>query len=560
MQPLYIGKAMGLGEDDQEEPLRLTADDLTTHVHGIGGTRSGKSKLIEWMAREFIRRRHGCCRIEPPGTLYNDLVSCLANPVTVRKEVILFDPSSTTRVVGFNPFGPGDEELTARVTRLIRATVKAWGAIDTDETPRLERWLRCSYHTLLEGGYTLDAMKYLMTWARKAERDYLTSKVTDELVMSEWETLADYKRAVDFDGQLESTRSRMFRFLHSKQISRVMGLSSNALDIGRIIEDGKILLVNLQPSSVLSVEQAEVLGTLLVDELWHHTQKRRARPRDPFFLIIDEFQKFLTPDIPDMLDEAAKRGVHLMLFHQRLDQLKSRDPEAYSAVMTNARTKLVFGALSREDAHTMVQEIFPGQVDLQKVKYTIKQTKFWPVYERDVVLHKGRGTGSGSSVGDASGMRDVWDPGTETWTSMPSSVSSTSATHQDVETEGSADIPIFMQEPFTEESSRQTYTLEELLWQFSDRLMLQYQRHFMVRRPGRETLAAVTPYVKSWHLTPETIERYIERCLEEYPSVAEVDASLQRERDNIKRAAADWATKSEPRILSSSAPRRRRTF
>src|SRR5260370_27141177 len=119
-----------------------------------------------------------------------------------------------------------------------------------------------------------------------------------------------------------------------------------------------------------------------------------------------------------MLDQAAKYGIHLFLFHQHLSQLRQLDEQAYGAVMTNARSKAVFGGLSREDARTMAEEIFPGQIDLKRVKFLVEQTKFWPVYSRDKVYN----TSSGRSAVETSGTAESWNPTLEEW--VPSSTSS----------------------------------------------------------------------------------------------------------------------------------------
>src|SRR5262249_25976320 len=110
MKPLFLGKGRSIDGAEGEGPLVLTAKDLDSHVHGVGGTRSGKSKLIEWLARQLITRRHGFCLIDPHGTLYNSLVQWLAYLSGRRRDIVLFDPSSESRVVGFNPFVRGREE------------------------------------------------------------------------------------------------------------------------------------------------------------------------------------------------------------------------------------------------------------------------------------------------------------------------------------------------------------------------------------------------------------------------------------------------------------------
>lgn len=540
---LWIGYTNGA---DGPEKLYLDEEDLETHVHGIGGTRTGKSKLIEWIARELIRNRAGFCLIDPHGQLYDELVMWLTY-LRPDREMILFNPSSTDRIVGFNPFTHDSGDIGARVDRLVRATAKAWGEPNADATPRMERWLRVLYTTVLQSGETIDITKFLFEWSERDVAAVLTARVTDDLVLSELATLKGYTRAQDFDGQIESSKNRLFRFLSSQQIRRVMGLSTNNIDVEDIIEKGKVLLVNLQPSETLSEDQSRLVGTLLLNEIWEVAMRRRPsraseKPR-PFYVILDEFQKFLTPTIPDMLDQAAKYGIHLMLFHQRLDQLRARDPEAYSAVMTNARIKLVFGALSREDARTMVEQIFPGQVDMKQVKNIIEQTKFWPVYGRDVVRSRGSSTGSGHT----SSSGQTWNPYLEEFVPSDGRGDTETSSWQ----EGEADIPIFYPEPFREVSSVEYYSLEEVLWQMSDRLMEQYQRHFMVRRPGRPTEPAITPFLKQWYAKPESTARYVDRVLGEFLSGAEVDLRLSDRRELLLQAA-------EPQIEASESPRSRK--
>lgn len=530
MKPIFIGK------DEEGSPVYLGDDELQTHVHGIGASRTGKSKLIEWIARELVRNRQGFCLIDPHGFLYDDLVRWLAY-LQPDREIILFEPGSDDRITGFNPFQKTNRgDLGTLVDRRVQATVKAWGAANTDSTPRLERWLRCLYWALMEQGHSLDVARYFLSWQQKEIRDYLISTIQSDTVRGEWQELASISKLADFWAQIESTKNRLlFRFIEPPQIRRTMGLSDNNIDLEDVIESGKILLVNLQPKKHrLSPENAHVIGTLLLSELWEIASQRRqgpgGRPPPPFFVIIDEFQTFLTPDIPQMLDQAAKYGIHLFLFHQHLSQLQSLDPAAYGAVMTNARVKLVFGGIARADARAMAEEIFPGQVDLKRVKLMIEQTKFWPVYARDKIYTSGSGSGSG--VGSALG--ETWNPAIED--SMVSSVASSMTMTS--EQEGQADIPIFIPVPFKETSSVTYYSLEEMLWEMSDRLMEQYQRHFMIRIPGRETRAAVTPFVTPRYVQLEGITAYRERLCDKFMTAADVDAALFEIHNQLSIAAA----------------------
>lgn len=529
MKPFYVGK------DENGRRIELGKAELQTHVHGIGASRTGKSKLIEWIAREMIRNRQGFCLIDPHGFLYNDIVRWLA-VLQPKREIILFEPASEGNIVGFNPFQQrAGSDLSVLVDRRVQATVKVWGAANTDATPRLERWIRCLYWALMEQGYPLDVARYFLSWNEREIRDYLIQQIRSETVRGEWSELIDVKGVHDFWAQIESVKNRLlFRFIEPTQIRRTMGLSVNNIDIADIIETGKILLVNLQPQNRLSQDNARLIGTLLLSEFWETAKQREQGPggRQPsdFYLIIDEFQLFLTPDIPQMLDQAAKYGLHLFLFHQHLAQLKQLDEQAYGAVMTNAQIKTVFGGLSREDARTMAEQIFAGQVDLKRVKHLVEQTKFWPVYGRDTVHTRSSSTGSTDGLG--SGER--WNAALEEWVPGTESMSSAAISS---EQEGEADIPIFRPEPFKEVSSVTHYSLEELLWQLSDSLMQQYQRHYMIRIPGMTTRAAVTPYVKSWRVRERNVGEYTGKLRQGFLSAANVDKALFEIHDRLSMAA-----------------------
>jgi hypothetical protein len=547
MKPIFIGK------DEDGERVLLGDDELQTHVHGIGASRTGKSKLIESIARQMLHNRQGFCLIDPHGFLYDDLVRWLAY-LQPKREIILFEPAADDRIVGFNPFQRrGEDSLSTLVDRRVQATVKAWGAANSDGTPRLEKWLHNLYWAFMEQGYSLDVASYFLLWQEKRIRDHLIKGIRSPIVRAQWQAIASLKNLQDFWGHIESTENRLlFRFLEPTQVRRVMGLNTNNIDFEDIIENGKILLVNLQPKkNRLSHQNARLIGTLLLSELWEIARERQqgpgGRPPSPFFLIIDEFQLFLTPDIPDMLDQAAKYGIHLFLFHQHLSQLKQLDEQAYGA-MTNARIKLVFGGLGRQDARIMAEEMFPGQIDLKRVKFLIEQTKFWPVYARDTVYSRGSSsvTGTGSVAGE------TWNPALEEW--APSS--STSSMETTTENEGETDIPIFIPVPFKEVSSITPYSLEETLWELSDRLMEQYQRHFMVRIPGKPTRAAVTPFVKSWYVRPEVIAAYRDLLCERFLPAKEVDQALFNIRNQLTLEATGipLTAGSEPELKAPTTP------
>jgi TraM recognition site of TraD and TraG len=217
-------------------------------------------------------------------------------------------------------------------------------------------------------------------------------------------------KAKEWRDEILSAKNRLFRFLTSPALRRFMGLPDRTLDLKAIMDDGKVVLVNLVPSDELSEENARVFGALLVNEFFECARRRQKDSRGgdprPYYLYMDEFQNFVSLDIADMLDQVRKFGLFAVLAHQRFGQL---DENIIDAVLTNCAIKACFGGLPATTARMMAEELFIGELDAKKIKIAIYQTKFWPEYRRDKVYTSGTShassagtthhTASGSSAG-----------------------------------------------------------------------------------------------------------------------------------------------------------------
>jgi len=561
MRPLFIGYTNPTQETDAGDPQRrqkvdLTFQDLVTHVHGVGATRSGKSKWLEWFCRQLYQEGAGFTVIDPQGALAKALVSYFAY-IRPRRPVIYFDPSRTDYLVPFNAFRSGYDEVSKRVAKQVEALLRVWNVENSDETPRLERWLRCIFHLFATGLISLNEVSYLLTWTHVAIREHAVQALKDNpMIQNEWLELLAYKKPQDFAAQIESARNRLFRFAEPRQIRRIMSIEERSLDFGAIFEQGAILIVNLQESRSFSEENARLIGTLMINELWAAARSRPKPPKAPYFLLIDEVPRFLTPDIKDILDRGAGKGLHLGVFHQHLTQFKAQDPWTFESVMTNAKVKLVFGGLTKEDALLMVDEIFANQIQYDEVKFTIEQTKFWPVYGRDTVSMSSRGGARGSATstlaGVSAGQAITTFPDTDGFYNIPGPITDTTGASQAegrsqseaaMWSDGEADIPIFYPVPFKEVSSIETYTLEEQRNRLADCLKEQYQRHYFVKRPGQKTVAAVTPFVKEFRIFPKREEAYVlEHLIKPYALPVEgIDQQLQDRLKKLEREAKQGA-------------------
>src|SRR5258705_7486640 len=123
-----------------------------------------------------------------------------------------------------------------------------------------------------------------------------------------------------------------------------MGVPDRTLNLREVMDQGKVLLVNLAPSDHLSHENARVFGALLVNEFFENALRRekdgRGNDPNPYYLYLDEFQNFVSLDLTEMLDQVRKFGLFLVMAHQRFGQL---DDNMIDAVLTNCRIKAVFG-------------------------------------------------------------------------------------------------------------------------------------------------------------------------------------------------------------------------
>ena len=544
---------MLLGFDAKGRKLFFNEENRSTHMHIIGSTQTGKSKFIEWLIRQDIDSRNGLCLIDPHGSLYQAVLEyCCYNRRFIKKDIILLNPSAGDHVVGFNPFRQTASEISVQVDQMIASTIRAWDMHDTDETPRLEKWLRCIYHTLIEKKLTLAATEYLIDYLASDVRESLTSEISTPIIKSELQKL-NKMRAREFDDEIGSTKNKLLRFLLSGQIYRFMGLPKFNIDLLDIMESGKILLVNLAESERFSDPNARLFGSLLINELCQQAKKRVPDKSRPFYLYIDEFQNFVGMDIAKGLDQLRKFGLHFILAHQRFGQLGGKDADIVDAVMTNARTRAVFGGLRREDAIMLVEEMFVGQLDLKQVKMAIYQTKFWPVYGRDTVYGKSSGYSSGSSTMTSSSMGSsaAYASDGENWfdASLSSEPFSHSESGNTTDAEGQSDsysyseseidIPIFYPVPFKELSSVQFYSLDELKWQMSDALKGQLLRHCFIQIPGRETQPMLVPFVKDTYVKPQRLEEYQFKLFQKSNAItpAQADELIESERKRLEQEA-----------------------
>lgn len=233
---------------------------------------------------------------------------------------------------------------------------------------------------------------------------------------------ADTLNAKDFESQIGSTVNRLQRFIRSQTMRSMFGQPTVSLDLGKALEEGSIILVSLATERAkVSKENAELFATLLLSDLWTAAQERGKRDGvKPFYVYLDEFQRFVTPTISDNLDEARGFGLHLTMAHQFPNQLLDRGENGrrvYNSIMENASSKVVLRLYHEDNLRAMAQWLFMGVMNPDEIKQELYSTKVMSYREelKEVISEstssgKTRGTqrghAGGAGLGGTEGFLD----------------------------------------------------------------------------------------------------------------------------------------------------------
>jgi len=291
--------------------VRLTPKQKQQHTHIIGSTGTGKSKLLELLIRQDILNQNaGFCLIDPHGSLYDDILRYSAQRYPhLAERFVLFNPAGEMeKIVGFNPIPKGVDpsQVVYILESLILACLKAWGQDNTEKTPRIRKWLSNIFYPILVNNLTLVESAYMLPIDDHSTRRSLLQNISNEMILNDWRMFesASIQQRQEY---IEGASNRIYRFLMSGIIRDCIGQTKNVLDFGRIMDEGKIVLINLNGGIRVPQEDTRLLGVMIVNEIYRVSKLRNALdPRTkPFYLYIDEFAQFVTKDISKALTNAG---------------------------------------------------------------------------------------------------------------------------------------------------------------------------------------------------------------------------------------------------------------
>ena len=362
MGTLAIGRCRG-------QAVMLPKGNRDTHMQVIGSSGSGKSFFLEHLIRRDIVSGRGVCVIDPHGELYDNLVNWMIRSDVRTHQLHLINLSDSDHAVGFNPLCVEDRSPMRRVSDMITAFERVWGS-DMSETPRLSKCLRMTLYplaihklSLLEANiFTAHGNRDL----RKPLIDALPDTFEGNAVREEWEEFDGYG-AREFREYFESTRTRIFEFISAPSVAPIIGQTENVLSFKKCMDSGHVVLVNLKADKDVHKKKAQVLGSLLTADMYASARQRDVAKAksEPFYAYIDECADYINEDIAKALDETRKFGLHYVLSHQRLNQLRNISQDTYDAVAVNAQTKVIFRVDEDETAEVLAKQLFRTSFDLE---------------------------------------------------------------------------------------------------------------------------------------------------------------------------------------------------
>jgi hypothetical protein len=360
---LYLGKSVYRG---MSRKIYISDKDRARHMYIIGKTGTGKSELLMDMILQDIRAGKGVCFIDP-----HDSVEKLLEyiPPERAEDVIYFNPADTDRPMGLNMLEARTEEEKQFVaSSIINLMYKLYDPHKTGIIgPRFEHAIRNAMMTVMvEPGATFIEIVRVMTDPKFLQE--LLPKVEDPMVRRYWTDQIAQTSDFHKSEVLDYIVSKFGRFITDKMMRNIIGQSYSAFDFRKVMDEGKILLINLAKGRI-GEENSAFLGLILVPKILVAAMSRQDIPesqRRDFNLYVDEFQNFATPDFATILSEARKYHLNLIVANQFIGQI---DEEVKNAVFGNVGTMMSF-RVGVQDANFLQHEFAPtfSESDLTNVE------------------------------------------------------------------------------------------------------------------------------------------------------------------------------------------------
>jgi hypothetical protein len=320
-------------------PFGIKAKDRNKHMYVIGKTGMGKSTLLENMAIQDLRNGEGVAFIDPHGGTADKLLEYV--PKERIKDVVYFAPFDLDQPIAFNVMEDVGYDKRHLVVSGLMATFKkiwedAWSA-------RMEYILTNTLLALLEyPDATLLGVNKMYT--DKSYRKKVIENVKDPVVKDFWtKEFANYGERYTQEAT-PAIQNKIGQFTGNPLIRNIIGQSKSSFDIRQMMDEKKILIINLSKGQVGETNM-RLLGSMLTTRIFLSAMSRAdlSGPQldklPPFYFYVDEFQNFANETFAEILSEARKYHLNLVIAHQYVEQMEE---QVRAAVFGNVGTTIAF--------------------------------------------------------------------------------------------------------------------------------------------------------------------------------------------------------------------------
>ena len=357
---------------NREVAFGIKQDDRRRHVYIIGKTGMGKTTMIENMIVQDIMAGNGVAFVDPHGESVEKILNYI--PTSRINDVVYFNPADLEYPIAFNPLESVDPKYKHLVASgLMGVFTKIWANV---WSARMEYILNNTILALLDtpGNTMLGIARMLVD---KKFRKKIVDNIRDPVVRSFWvDEFANYNDKFRNEA-IAPIQNKVGQFLSSAIIRNIVGQTKSTIDLRDIMDNKKILLLNLSKGRI-GEDNSALLGAMFITKLQLAAMSRVDVPeeeRGDFYLYVDEFQNFATESFATILSEARKYRLNLIIAHQYIGQLiiENNNTKIKDAVFGNVGTIIMFriGATDAENLETEFDPVFLPNDMVNLTKYHI---------------------------------------------------------------------------------------------------------------------------------------------------------------------------------------------
>jgi len=341
---------------NKEVAFGIKRDDRRRHVYIIGKTGMGKTTMIENMVIQDVLAGNGVAFVDPHGDSVEKVLDYI--PSNRINDVVYLNPADDDFPIAFNPLESVDPKYKHLVASgLMGVFTKIWAGV---WSARMEYILNNTILALLDSpGNTLLGIARMLV--NKAYRKRIVDNIKDPVVKSFWvDEFANYNDKFRNEA-IAPIQNKVGQFLSSAIIRNIVGQTKSSIDLRDIMDNKKIFLINLSKGRI-GEDNSALLGAMIITKLQLSAMSRVDIPeetRSDFYLYVDEFQNFATESFANILSEARKYRLNLIVAHQYIGQLvQDRNTTVRDAIFGNVGTLLCF-RMGAEDAEFLEKEFDP---------------------------------------------------------------------------------------------------------------------------------------------------------------------------------------------------------